>query len=194
MFYFGFVLRINFSRYRVPRLTITLFLLHFKYAVPFSSGFHYLWEGFYFSLITLLQVIFSSGCIKKSLSLLAFWYTQCCFLTGYNLFESVVWYLSSFGRIFSASCFGCCSILFLLLWDHSYHIKDISTMSLCFLLVSVFLNFCAPVYICSCESFFISLIIFVIFKLLFIEFSLLFLIYKLHLIFFFFFLLRPGII
>lgn len=69
-FFFAFVSRIYFSGYRVPRLTITLFLLHFKDAVPFSSGFHYFWEGFYFSLITLLEVSFSSGRIKKSLS---FW-------------------------------------------------------------------------------------------------------------------------
>lgn len=132
-------------------MTITLFLLHFKDAVPFSSGFHYFWEGFYFSLITLLEVIFSSGCIKKSL-ILAFWCTQCCFLTGLNLWFDIFHHLGEYSLHHvlvvapSFSSFGT-----------TVTICKTSTMSLCFSLVSVFVKFCASVYICSCESSFISL-------------------------------------
>lgn len=143
-------------------MTITLFLLHFKDAVPFSSGFHYFWEGFYFSLITLLEVIFSSGCIKK---ISHFGFLMYSVLFSYR-FESVVWYLSSLGGIFSASCFGCCSIL-LLLWDHSYHMQD-------FHHVTVFLAcFCVCQVLCLSLHMFLWIIFYFIISLLSLNCSLL---------------------
>lgn len=153
-FFFSFVSRIYFSGYRVPRLTITLFLLHFKDAVPFTSGFHYFWEGFYFSLITLLEVIFSSGRIKKSLSFWLFDVLSVVFLqviASLNLWFDILHHLGEYSLhhvLVVAPSFS---------FGTTVTVCKTSTMSLCFSIVSVFVKFCASVYICSCESSFISL-------------------------------------